>query len=339
MRTAGTPKLEMLWELDAPGDVLRTRFGFDSADAAAEWVASVLSERWGQQVTSCERIVMSDSNALAWIVTPGGRMVAKWSIAAGRYDRLDALARLTTWLAGEGLPVSPPVPTSTGHIQVRIGSASLGLQHEIAGDLLDTSDPLQVRAAGAALSRLHHALADYPEAARFPAAAAPAADPATRISSWLDSAPQHIPTAARAALQRLVAVAPPNELPTQLVHGDYRSANVLCARQSVAAVIDFEEARFDHRIVELARAAVMLGTQFHHWGPVSPEVHAQLLEGYQSVRPLTPDEVAWWPVLVLWSTLVMVPPGEDPTGWGSAATTCASAPGLLDRARFPPSRS
>ncbi len=45
----------------------------------------------------------------------------------------------------------------------------------------------------------------------------------------------------------------------------------------------------------------------------------QFLDGYQSVRPLTPDEAAWWPVLVLWPSLVMVPSGEDRTGWGSEA--------------------
>ena len=44
-----------------------------------------------------------------------------------------------------------------------------------------------------------------------------------------------------------------------------------------------------------------------------------LPSGYQSVRPLTPDEAAWWPVLVLWPSIVMVPSGEDWTEWGSAA--------------------
>jgi len=122
----------------------------------------------------------------------------------------------------------------------------------------------------------------------------------------------------------LLADVPSGGLPVQLVHGDFRSANVLCAEEGIAAVIDFEEARFDHRIVELARSAVLLGTRFHDWGPVSSEVRSQFLDGYQSVRPLTADEAAWFPVLVLWPSLLMVPSGEDRAGWGAAALAYVS---------------
>jgi len=45
---------------------------------------------------------------------------------------------------------------------------------------------------------------------------------------------------------------------------------VLFAGADVAAVIDFEEARLDHRIDELARSAVLLGTRFHNWAPSHP---------------------------------------------------------------------
>lgn len=128
-----------------------------------------------------------------------------------------------------------------------------------------------------------------------------------------------MPAAAQDALRRLVADADPDPLPTQLVHGDYRSANILVAGPGIAAVIDFEEARFDHRIDELARSAVMLGTRFRDWGPVSPEVRTAFLDGYQSERRMTAVEATWWDALVLWYSLVLTPAGEDPTGWGQAA--------------------
>jgi homoserine kinase type II len=73
------------------------------------------------------------------------------------------------------------------------------------------------------------------------------------------------------------------------------------------------------RVVELARSAVMLGTRFRDWGPVSAEVRAGFLDGYQSERQLTAAEVHWWDVLVLWYSLLLVPAGDDPTGWGSEA--------------------
>jgi homoserine kinase type II len=106
--------------------------------------------------------------------------------------------------------------------------------------------------------------------------------------------------------------------------GDARSAgrwvaDVLCADGEITAVLDFEEARHGHRLVDLARATVLLGTRYHDWGPVPPEVQARFLAGYQSVRPLTPAESGWWDILLLWQALAMVPPGEDPTGWGPSA--------------------
>ena len=266
---------------------------------------------------------MSDSNALAWLETSSGRMVAKWSIAPERFTRLAALARMTAWLAGERVPVSALVPTAGNDLHLEINGASLGLQREIAGDLLDANHPGQVRAAGATLSRLHDALANYPEADRWPTPAAGTEPLAAQVNRWLDSAPAHKPAVACDALRRLIADAPTDELPVQLVHGDYRSANVLCAGSEVAAVIDFEEARFDLRIVELGRSAALLGTQFHNWGPLSSEVRSRFLDGYQSVRPLTSTEVAWWPIVVLWPSLVMVPQGADETGWGSAAVAYA----------------
>lgn len=313
------PALEMLWEAHDPSDALRTRFGFSDAAAAGRWVTATLSGCWDVRVDSCERIVMSDRNALAWVSTPDDRMIAKWSVAPERFPRLAALARLTVWLDGRGLPVNAPVATPDGRHQIEVDGASLCLQREVYGDLLDTTDEEEVRAAGVVLARLHAALAAYPDAGRVPGLTTRSTTLTTEIAGWLTTVPDHIPATARDALRRLVADAPDQLLPSQLVHGDFRSANVLCVGSKVAAVIDFEEARLDHRVVELARSAVLLGTRFRDWGPVSAEVRSWFLDGYQSTSPLSPIESDWWDVLVAWSSLGMVPAGEDPTGWRSAA--------------------
>ncbi|MCW2854285.1 MAG: putative phosphotransferase [Nocardioides sp.] len=81
MRAADFPTLEMLWESKDPVEVLRSRFGFDSTGAVVHWLSSALDESWGVQLASCERVLMSDSNALAWVGTSSGRMVLKWSVA------------------------------------------------------------------------------------------------------------------------------------------------------------------------------------------------------------------------------------------------------------------
>lgn len=88
----------MLWEPDDPATVLSERFGFPDAATAAGWVADTVEKHWGVEVVSCERIVLSFRNALVWFRAPQGRLLAKWSIATHRFDRLAALADLTAWL-------------------------------------------------------------------------------------------------------------------------------------------------------------------------------------------------------------------------------------------------
>lgn len=312
----------MLWEPHDPLTALDGRFGFSDEKSAADWVAATLDEHWGVRIRACERIVISDYNALAWLDTSSGRLLAKWSVVTAFFPRLAALARLTHWLDGQGLPVSVPVPARDGRLQVEADGASMSLQREIEADLLDTTDPDQVRAAGAVLARLQDALAAYPEPDQVATLQGPSAPLHARITNWLDTSAEHLPATARDTLRRLLPDAPPDALPTQLVHNDFRSANVLCTGAEVAAVIDFEETTFDHRVVELARSAILLGTRFHDWGPVSAEVHAAFLAGYESVRPLSQVEAGWWDVLLRWYALAMVPPGDDPTGWGPAALTC-----------------
>lgn len=315
--------LELLWERGDAARVLRDRFGFTDAAAADDWVVRTLERRWGVRVDACERIVMSDHNALAWVSTAEGRMLLKWSIAPEGFERLAFAADLTAWLGERGLPVSAPVPTLDGRLQVEHDEVSTGLQRVIDGTLLDVRDPAQVHAAGATLARIHDALRNSPDRARAAGVRPPPTPLLQQIAGWLDGATTHVPDRARVALRRLLTAAPSDDLPVQIVHGDYRAANVLCADSDVVAVIDFEDLRLDHRIVELARSAVLLGTLFHDWGPVPEAVHRQLLDGYRSVRALTADELAWWDVLVLWNTMLFIPPEDDPTGWGDAAEALA----------------
>jgi homoserine kinase type II len=325
MTESPAPVLEMLWEAQDPRQALTERFGFSDGRAAGRWVAGTLAEHWGVHVGSCERIVMSGGNALAWVSTPSGRLLAKWSVVSGLFPRLTETARLSSWLDGRGLPVSAPVPARDGRLQVEADDVSMGLQREIVGDLLDTADLKQVRAAGAVLARLQDALAAYPDAERIPPFAVACRPLTARVTGWLDSDADHLPVAVRDTLRGLVAGAPPDRLPRQLVHFDIRSANILWARGQVAAILDFEEARVEHRVFELARAAVLLGTRYHNWGPVPAEVRAEFLTGYSSERPLTPAEAGWLDILLLWHALMMVPPGDDPTGWGPSALSLVPA--------------
>lgn len=310
--------LEMLWEQDAPEDVLQSRFGFDDAETASAWVIRHVENLWRIHVESCQRIVMSAHNALAWLATESGPMLLKWSIAAEAFPRLAATAELTNWLARRGVPVSAQITSLDGRIQIETAGVSMGLQRQIDGELLDVSDPEQVFAAGAALARLHDALREYPAAELIPGVAAPR-PLAERVAGWLDSSGQRVPAVARETLRRLVEQAGTSALSTQLIHGDFRAANVLFAGTDVAAILDLEEVWIDHPIMDVARSAVMLGTLFRDWGPVPHAVRVQFRAGYESELPLSAAEASWWDALVLWWSLALIPAGDDPTGWSAAA--------------------
>ncbi|WP_084298420.1 phosphotransferase [Actinoplanes friuliensis] len=324
------PVLEMLWEPRDSRQVLEERFGFADGSGAARWVAATVDEHWGVRVDRCERIVMSGGNALAWVTTSSGRLLVKWSVIPDRFPRLAETARLTGWLHDRGLPVSAPVPARDGRLQVEAGLVSIGVQREITGDLLDTRDPGRVRTAGAALARLQDALAVYPDADRIPGAALSPLPFEDRITGWLASSADHLPEV-RSTLRERVAGAPPGRFPAQLVHFDFRSANILCKGGEIVAILDFEEARREPPLFELARAAVLLGTRYHNWGPAPAEVHEEFVAGYESERPLTPAEGEWLDILLLWQALEMVPPGADPTGWGASALDLSRRPDVRSR--------
>lgn len=282
-RVTDVPELQMLWEAADPRRALGGRFGFADGQAAARWVASVLEGAYGITMTTCERVVMSDRNALAWTATDRGPLIVKWCVAAERFDRLADVADLTAWLAGRGAPVSEPLRALDGRHQVGTDGASVGVQRVVDGDLLYCADDALVHAAGEALAALHLDLADCP-LAPTPAATAPAATSRALLAGRLEGLPAHLPRAAVEALRAQLGQAPEVALPVQVVHGDYRSANILCRGGRVVAVLDFEEARVDHAVAELARAAVLLGTRFRDWRPVTPHTRTVLREGYESVR-------------------------------------------------------
>jgi hypothetical protein len=148
MADSHAPGLEMLWETRDPHGALEERFGFADALSAGRWVAATVLEHWGIRIDSCEQIVISDRSALAWLRTPSGQLLAKWSVTPERFPRLSQIARLTHWLDSNGLPVSAPVQSLDGCLQVEVDEISMCLQRVIQGDLLDVEDGDQVTVGG-----------------------------------------------------------------------------------------------------------------------------------------------------------------------------------------------
>lgn len=248
--TAAPPELSMLWESDDPAHALSERFGFADARSAAGWLQDTLWDTWALAVDDCDRLVMSAGNVLAWIRSGGRHLIAKWSVSPSLFPRLADTATLTTWLNARGIPVAAPIAATDGRLRVEMDHVSLGVSPVIDGDLLDADDPKHVTEAGHMLARLHEALAAYPG----------------RIDGGRRTRGE------------------------QLVQNDFRSANILHDGTRITAVLDFEEATYRTRVADLAKAAVLLSTQYRDWEPTSQPVREAFIAAYRDQAPLSGAE-------------------------------------------------
>lgn len=245
-----TPQLSMLWESADPEEALSRRFGFADSVSAAGWLGDTLWDTWAVTVDDCDRLVISSGNLLAWITADDRRLIAKWSVVSKLFQRLADTTALTMWLHHRGIPVAAPIPARDGRLRVELHNVSLGVFPVIEGDLLDVGDPAQVTEAGRMLATLHDAMAAYPH--------------------LIDGGP---PTRHK-----------------QLVHNDFRSANLLHDGTAITAVLDFEEVTYRSRVSDLAKATALLGTRYHNWGPTSQLVREAFVGAYCDQAPLTNAE-------------------------------------------------
>ncbi|WP_433161283.1 phosphotransferase enzyme family protein [Kribbella sp. CA-247076] len=314
--------LSMLWEPTEPQSALRGRFGLDSFDEAVTWLTKCLTQAWAVEVEACDRILISSDNAIAWVRTSRGPLVAKWSRSRGQFLRLAAIADLIRALHEHGLPVAPPLSSVDSRYRVIVDSGSLPLsmtvQPLIAGDLLDTTDETAVRQAGACLASLHGVLSMQGDSRLIEPEPGQSLDLRQRIETWLDLKDVGRAPAASARLRDHVGSLPPVDTEPQLIHNDYRASNILTAGSEILAVIDFDEVAWDYCISDLANTFVLLGTHFTDWQPTPASVRDTFLEGYESVRSLTCLERRWLQALVLWRGIRVIPAGDDPAGWADA---------------------
>lgn len=291
---------EMLWECTDAVVQLRRRFGFGSAAAATAWAGELLTEDYGLTLVSLDRLVISSHNLMVWASVEGvGRLMIKVCRLSEAHGWLSARGSLVRWLAERDLPVAQPLQSRGGDHQLLRDGRSVGVQPILPGHLLDAADLDQVRAAGSMLAVLHLQLAAWPDADLLEHVRPVAG------SDKLWASPQgpndHPPAELQRRLEQRIVDLP--ELPRQPVHADFRGANVLCRSGQITGVIDFEEARIDAAVVDLAHAVCLLGTWYRNWRPITPQAQMAFLDSYTNHRPLTEAEQTWLPPLIAWRML------------------------------------
>ncbi|WP_235170484.1 phosphotransferase enzyme family protein [Rhodococcus erythropolis] len=323
--------LSMLWESVEPEAALKQRFGFDSFRAATHWVSAVLEQTWGLTALEFSRMAISDQNAIVWVASDRGGLVVKWSRATDRFPKLEASTRLLSALAAQGAPVPSPITSLNGldretllvretlldreTLEGPSCAVSFTVLPELAGDWLDVQDHAAVRSAGACLAEIHRTLgATHVDGSVFSSRSTGLKE---HIGGWLENFDRGFAPEATRRLVDLLARASDLDDQTQLVHNDFRAANILTRNSRITGVLDFDDVVIDHRVSDLAKACVYLGTLFTDWRPTPLAVRQSLRAGYESVRPLSRSETEWFEILELWHGLMAIPGENDTAGWAS----------------------
>ena len=210
-------------------------------------------------------------------------------------DDLPFFMALLDHLADKGLPVPPAVPDREGRTIHEVQGRPACLIQFLSGVSVTHPKPVQARAAGAAMGRMHAALSDFgleranglgPEAWR------PLFE---RCGRAMDQIAPGVYDHVDRAVDKVLA-SWPRDLPRSVVHADLFPDNVLMLGERVTGLIDFYFACSEVRAYDLA---VMHGAwAFDATGSQHDAAVGQaLIEGYAAAFPLLPEERAALPVL------------------------------------------
>jgi len=201
-------------------------------------------------------------------------------------------------LAGRGFPVAPLVTTRRHQGTIILhGGRVYELFAYISGTKFDQSEPA-TREAGAALALLHTLLRDFtvPSSVvftsyhRLPQIPAQLPGLCERLDPSLRATGEGLARAYQQAADRVDALGFAG-WPMQMVHGDWHPGNMLFTGTRVAAVLDFDTARREPRVVDVANGALQFsitrtGENPEGWPSELDETRFRVfLEGYDSMSP------------------------------------------------------
>ncbi|MBY0342577.1 MAG: homoserine kinase [Sphingomonadales bacterium] len=238
---------------------------------------------------------VSNSN---WLVETTGSAGSGTRFILTLYERridyadLPYFLGLLDHLAAKGCPVPRTMHDRSGASWRMVEGKAAALIEFLPGVSPTRPTPAQARAIGAVLANLHLAAADFPQtranAMDFAASAAILAQcgpaPLATIDPQLPAMLAHAQAAAALDL---------SALPRSQTHTDLFPDNVLMLGDRVTGLIDFYFACTGPMVLDLAvtHAAWCFDAQ----NAYRSDCGAALIEGYQSVRRLTPEERALFP--------------------------------------------
>lgn len=267
----------------------------------AEALASLIAEFDVGQLRSAKGIAEGISNS-NWLIDTTGAdgSGARFILTMYEYrielEDLPFFLSLLDHLAAKGCPVPRTIHDRQGQLYRQLGEKAVALIEFLPGVSVSEPTPGQAKAVGRALAQLHLAAADFPQTranGMGPAEWLRLADACG--STGLASIDAGFAAQVAQELPQLVAQWP-TDLPRGVIHADLFPDNVLMLGDTVSGLIDFYFActdllAYDVAVTHAAWCFDNTGRNF------DPAISAALLAGYESIRPLSPEERAALPLL------------------------------------------
>ncbi|HQS98282.1 MAG: homoserine kinase [Novosphingobium sp. 16-62-11] len=267
----------------------------------AEEMAALVNEFDVGELVSAKGIAEGVSNS-NWLLETtgkdggGARFILTMYEFRIELEDLPYFLSLLDHLAAKGCPVPRTIHDREGGLYRKRGEKALALIEFLPGVSVSEPTEEQARAVGAALAQMHHAAGDFAGTRAngmglaewqrlFDACGADGLaiiDPA--LAGLVE---EHLPK---------VAAGWPDNLPRSVIHADLFPDNVLMRGNKVSGLIDFYFACNDLMAYDVAvtHAAWCFDTSGQTF---DADISRALLEGYEAVRPLLPEERAALPLL------------------------------------------
>jgi Ser/Thr protein kinase RdoA (MazF antagonist) len=168
---------------------------------------------------------------------------------------------LLTFIAGDVPEVVPPLPARDGSTFLVRDGVVVSVQPFVEAEPAKRNDSAVIAAIPRLLARIHLACAQWPETRPRPGR------PALRDQNWVVNetwdwnALERTPLLEREYDFALAWLASPPSLTESAIHADFHSDNLLASGGRIAAVLDWELARFDWPAFDLAAAVTVVSLQ------------------------------------------------------------------------------
>ncbi len=212
-------------------------------------------------------------------------------------EQLPFYLHLMDHLAQRGILVPAPVATNTGQLVTLLHNKPAAIVSKLSGDSQLDPAPVHCAEVGTMLAKMHLAGRDYPRHQENLRGLHWWLETAPKVMDYLSPDQQSLLNSQLQQQQTLAASAEYAALPRGPVHADLFRNNVMFNGTRLTGFFDFYFAGCDSFVFDIA-VTVNDWCIYLDSGALDPARTNALLDAYQKIRPLTPEELTVWPLML-----------------------------------------